>query len=168
MSTSTVLTKAATTRLIQSLSAGLPPLPFPINWAGVDPDYKSLLFATQELHERLGLLTKEQQEANLLHVAVWVVERGFANFNMKYWHLKETVDANTRRTRMPESFEEANECGTAHCIGGFAQVMSGADAWSFQSMFVGQLTLGLEAARHFTEDNDTALEYLRQVVARNS
>jgi hypothetical protein len=168
MSTSTVLTKAATTRLIQSLSAGLPPLPFPIDWAGVDPGYEKALFTTQELHERLSFLTKEQQEANLLHVAVWIVERDFANFNMKHWHLKETVNANTRRTRMPESFEEANECGTTHCIGGFAQVMSGPTAWSFPPIFVGQLTLGLEAAHYFSEDNNVALEYLRQVIARNS
>jgi len=35
-------------------------------------------------------------------------------------------------------------------------------------MFVAQQTLGLEAAHHFIDDNDTALEYLRQVIARNS
>lgn len=164
MSTNTVLTKAATIRSIQSLSTGLPSLPFPIDWARVDPDCKSLL----GLREIFGLLTEEQQEANLLHVAVWIVERDFANFNMECWHLKETVDASTRRTRMPESFEEANKCGTAHCIGGFAHIISGAAAWSFPPMFVGLLTLGSEAAHHFFDDNDTALEYLRQVIARNS
>jgi hypothetical protein len=98
---------------------------------------------------------------------VWIVEKDFANFNMKYWHAKETVDGNTY-TRMPKSFEEANKCGTTHCIGGFAQVMSEPAAWSFQPGFVGRLTLGFEAGLHFTDDNDTALEYLRQVIARNS
>jgi hypothetical protein len=63
MSTSTVLTKATTTRLIQSLSAGLPPpLPFPIDWTKVDTSYESQLFATRELHERLGLLTKNNKK----------------------------------------------------------------------------------------------------------
>jgi len=151
MSTSIVLTKAATIRLSQSLSDGPPLLPFPIDWTKVDPSYQRNPFATREQHEKLGCLTPEQQEANLLHVATWIVGKGYTSFNMKYWHL-----------------EQANECGTTHCIAGFAQVMSGPAAWSFQPGFVGQLALGSEAGRHFTDDNDTALEYLRQVIARNS
>ena len=153
MSTSTVLTKAATVRLIQSLSSGLPPLPFQIDWSAPYPPGSCLL-----LRE---LLTEQQQEANRLHVALWIVERGSKNLDMTSWHISEDGFG-------VETFEEAAHCNTAHCIAGFAQVMSGPAAFKLSPATVGRLTLGREAAAQFHQNNKTALLYLHDVIARNS
>ena len=69
MSTTT-LTKAAAARLTQSISPGLPPLPFPIDWSACVDQINSIFL--EILPERLTpeRLTPEQQEANLLHVAL--------------------------------------------------------------------------------------------------
>ena len=160
MSTTT-LTKAAATRLTQSLSPGLPPLPFPIDWS---------LLSEDGLPE---FLTEQQQEANLLHVALWIIERGIKTFDMSEWHIRRDLITyynwhSLPTNLLPETFQEANHCNTTHCIAGFAQVMSGPAAFNFQPAIVGRLTLGQEAARYFLEDNETALGYLRDVIARNS
>lgn len=159
MPTST-LTKAAATRLTQSLSNELPPLPFPIDWSVLSED----LVRSIRSGEHPELLTEQQQEANKLHVALWIVERGIKTFNIGYWHF---LPINYCLIEL-ETFEEANHCNTTHCIGGFAQVMSGPAAFNFHAAAVGHLTLGWEAYSYFYQANDLALEYLRQVIARNS
>jgi hypothetical protein len=169
MSTNTTLTKTATTGQIQSLSS-LPPLPFQIDWSAVFELNQAAGFdypITQEILERdLSFLTQEQQEANLLHVALWIKKEP-ETFNMKQWH-------NTSTNTYPETFEQAAHCKTTHCIAGFAQVMSGPAAFEFYPGFVGQLTLGWEASRYFfvlmreSNENEVALKYLHQVIARNS
>lgn len=65
--TTTSLTEATRKQLAgHDLSKGLPPLPFPL----VNEDEE---------------LTAEQQEANLLHVALWILERAGDSFNMAYY-----------------------------------------------------------------------------------
>jgi hypothetical protein len=168
MSTNTTLTKAATTGQIQSLSS-LPPLPFQIDWSAVFVKLKQGVgfgyMVTQEILERdLSFLTQEQQEANLLHVALWIKKEP-ETFSMKQWH-----DTNLLSTTWsyPKTFEQAAHCKTTHCIAGFAHVMSGPAAFEFYPGFVGQVTLGWEASRYFTESDEVAWDYLHQVIARNS
>lgn len=69
MTTATLSLTEATRLNLQNLDlvSGLPPLP--------------------HIPESLDiLLTPEQQEANLLHVALWIVERDQDNFYMRNWH----------------------------------------------------------------------------------
>ena len=85
---------------------------------------------------------------------------------MEHWHVR--LDILPGFPLFTTNFEQANHCNTVHCIAGFAQVMSGPAAFNFSPATVGRLTLGLEAASYFCKDNETALGYLRDVIARNS
>ena len=57
-----------------------------------------------------------------------------------------------------------SECGTAHCIAGWAVTLhpegKGLEEKS-SSYLAGRLLLGDEAAEHFFDDNETALEWLK-------
>ena len=152
--TTTTLPLTETTRLnLQNLDIvyGLPPLP--------------------HIPESLDiLLTPEQQEANLLHVALWIVERDQANFYMALWH-------KAWGCRLPRLYiehkpltgkEAFNDCGTVHCIGGFSQVMAGEVGFSEEPERAGFLLLGEEAYRHFGDSNEEGLNFLKEVIARNS
>jgi hypothetical protein len=112
-------------------------------------------------------LTPQQQEENLLHVALWIVERDQENFNMDYWH---GSWANAWANWPLPTFDEAgyNECGTVHCIAGFAQVMAGVQGFTTYAGDAGHALLGYEAQCHFMDTNEDGLEFLKEVIARNS
>lgn len=148
LGTMTTLSPAETTRLnFQNLdtTTGLPPLPYiPQSFAeGFTPDDE---------------LTPDQQEANLLHVALWIVERDRNNFYMNCWHSKAPVLEPTT----------IHNCGTVHCIAGFAQVMAGETAFSYGPEYVGHILLGEEASDRFHDDTSEGLDFLKEVIARNS
>jgi hypothetical protein len=115
------------------------------------------------------VLTPEQQEANLLHVALWIVERDLENFDMANWH-----KAWNRLYQFPTGLrlgtgkEAFNECGTTHCIAGFSQVMAGEVGFSESSPTAGYYLLGAEAESHFHDSNEKGLKFLKEVIARNS
>jgi hypothetical protein len=152
MTTST-RTLTETTRLnLQKLDTtpGLPPLP--------------------HIPENLRIkLTPEQQEANLFHVARWIVERDLGNFDMGSWH-QAWGSLFTRALHGKEIMgkEAFNECGTVHCIAGTAQVMAGEVGFSELPSTAGRLLLGDEAASHFFNTNEDGLNFLKEVIARNS
>ena len=152
MTTATLsLTEATRLSLQLDTSPGLPKLPhIP---SKIDDD----------------VLTPEQQEANLLHVALWIVERDLDNFDMALYHrawgsLFTRVDHGKKITGK----EAFNECGTVHCIAGFAQVMAGEVGFSVESWEAGYCLLGEEADSHFHDSNVEGLEFLKEVIARNS
>jgi len=150
---------AEATRQNLSLAAtpGLPPLPhIPNN-----------IFA--------DALTPEQQEANLLHVALWIVERDQENLKMNSWHdawaneFDIEVSGKYWEWCAEPSYEEGfHSCGTAHCLAGFAQAMAGEEAFATYPLDSGRRLLGMEATSHFNDDEYTALRYLKEVIARNS
>ena len=130
---------AARLKLATDTTLGLPKLPhIPEAWS--DP------------------LTHKQQEENLLHVALWVVERDLANFEMNYWHKDQNLDL--RLT--------TETCGTTHCIAGFAQVMCGPKGFTTNPAAAGFFLLGREAEFHFQDSNLDSLAFLKTVIDRNS
>lgn len=104
-------------------------------------------------------LTDEQQKANLLHVALWIVERDQANFDMDSWHGAPNVQS---------PWPTANECGTVHCIAGFAQVMAGEVGFSESPAMAGEALLGYGTYNKFFLSNEGGLAFLREVIQRNS
>jgi hypothetical protein len=150
MTTSTLtLTEAARRNIQLDPTPGPPKLPhIPENW-GIK-------------------LTPQQQKENLLHVALWIVERDLSNFEMKYWHLS-WLNAWGGERIFPTTAEEGyNKCGTVHCITGFAQVMAGEVGFTDKPVIVGLALLGYEAASHFMDTNKCGLAFLKEVIARNS
>ncbi len=142
MTTST-LSAAQLTRIYLDTAPGLPKLPhIPENW-----NFQ---------------LTPQQQEENLLHVSLWIVERDLDNFDMKNWHNA------WNRPSQTVGKEAFNECGTVHCIAGFAQVMAGEVGFSELSATAGYYLLGAEAESHFHDSNEKGLKFLKEVIARNS
>jgi hypothetical protein len=116
-------------------------------------------------------LTPEQQEANLLHVALWIVERDQKNLDMKVWHRAWVNDYSAEYSNWStraSNREGFHSCGTAHCLAGFAQVMAGEEAFTTYPLDAGLRLLGREAVRHFHNNEYTALQYLKEVIARNS
>jgi hypothetical protein len=113
-------------------------------------------------------LTPEQQEANLLHVALWIVERDLDNFEMGRWHQAWAPLMLLYREVSTTGKKALNECGTVHCIAGFAQVMAGEVGFSGYAQAVGYCLLGEEAESHFFDSNEEGLEFLKEVIARNS
>jgi len=152
MTTSTRNLAEATRLNLQKLdtTSGLPPLP--------------------HIPESLEVkLTPEQQEANLLHVALWVVERGLKNFDMRQWHQAwGSLWARVGLGKEIMGKEAFGDCGTVHCIAGFAQVMAGEVGFSLLPAQAGHCLLGGEASYHFIDSNKNGLEFLRKVIARNS
>lgn len=152
MTTSTLsLTEATRLNLQLDTSPGLPKLPhIPSKF---DDD----------------VLTPEQQEANLLHVALWIVERDLKNFDMTHYHQAWGPHAARMLTGKPiEGKEALNECGTVHCIAGFSQVMAGEVGFSDWPICAGYCLLGGEAEFHFHDSNEKGLKFLKEVIARNS
>lgn len=141
-------TEAARQLLALDTTPGLPRLPhIPASWS----------YDAQ--------LTPEQQEANLLHVALWIVERDQANFDMRTWH-KAWLGSPAMRTTDP--VVEHHHCGTVHCIAGFAQAMAGAFGFLPPTRHAGRLLLGPKAAGRFYISNPEGLAFLKEVIARNS
>jgi hypothetical protein len=136
---------AASARLALDTTSGLPSLPhIPDNWE--------------------TLLNEEEQKENLLHVALWIVEHDLANFDMKYWHKAwETWKAPTLLSKGGYA-----QCGTVHCIAGFAQVMCGPFGFTLHPWIVARLLLGAEAASHFRDNNTQGLDFLKRVIAKHS
>jgi hypothetical protein len=172
-------------------SQGLPPLPhIPANFllaldALEECQYRNLLLSlggavqlprvsyTIENVEELGGLTPEQQEANLLHVALWIVERDRKNLHMERWHkLWFDTDRTTYEDwsfwKDPSNEAGFNTCGTVHCLAGFAQVMGGIGAFALTPKEAGEVLLGSNAADHFFDTDEQALVFLEQVIERNS
>jgi hypothetical protein len=62
-----------------------------------------------------------------------------------------------------------HSCGTAHCIAGWAIHLAGEPGRIMESMMgshlAGLLLLGVEAAEHFYDSNDKAMEYLQSVLS---
>ena len=144
--TTATLSAAQLTRINLDTAPGLPKLPhIPENWDIA--------------------LTPQQQEENLLHVALWIVERDQQNFDMDTWHKEwDTVDG-----RIYSRGEDAyNECGTVHCIAGFGQVMAQAKGFSTDPESAGYYLLGHEAQSHFMDSDEEGLAFLKEVIARNS
>jgi hypothetical protein len=152
MTTSTLTLTEATRLNLQNLglTSGLPRLP--------------------HIPESLGVkLTPEQQEANLLHVALWIVERDLGNFDMGSWHRAwGSLSSRAAYGKEVMGKEAFNECGTTHCIAGTAQVMAGVVGFSELPSTAGRLLLGDEAESHFHDSNEEGLEFLKEVIARNS
>ena len=152
MTTSTCTLAEATRLNLQKLDTtpGLPPLP--------------------HIPENLSIkLTPKQQEANLFHVARWIVERGLGNFDMRAWHQAwGPLFTRTLHGKEVKGKEAFNECGTVHCIAGFAQVMAGEVGFSELPSTAGRLLLGDGAASHFFNCNEDGLDFLKEVIARNS
>ena len=150
--TATLSLTEATRLNLQNLDlvSGLPPLP--------------------HIPESLDvLLTPEQQEANLLHVALWIVERDQDNFYMGNWHKAWGALFSRLLEGKPSRGEEAfNDCGAVHCISGFSQVMAGEVGFSKEPWEAGYLLLGREAEEHFVDSNEEGLDFLKEVIARNS
>lgn len=77
-----------------------------------------------------------------------------------------TILSDTRRFEMG-SWTGYGECGTTHCIAGWANVLAGSAAhnfWvTFGSELLGLALLGHEAAPHFYDSNERALAFLRSV-----
>jgi hypothetical protein len=120
-------------------------------------------------------LTPEQQEANLLHVSLWIVERDQGNLKMNSWHDSWAnnfgcdLDGKYWKWCGEPSYKEGfYSCGTVHCIAGFAQAMAGEVAFATYPAAAGEHLLGIEAACHFNDKEHTALQYLNKVIARNS
>jgi hypothetical protein len=127
---------------------GLPALPFiPVTWLPADR------------------LSPAQQEANLLHVALWVVERDLHNFDMGQWHAAWVHLFGISRKG---SLHMLNACGTVHCIAGFSQVMAGQKGFEITPSLAGARLLGEEAACHFRDSNEDGLAFLQRVISRNS
>jgi hypothetical protein len=152
MTTSTRTLAEATRLNLQNLdlTSGLPRLP--------------------HIPENLSIkLTSEQQEANLLHVALWIVERDLKNFDMANWHHAwGPLMLRTQQGKEIMGKEAFNECGTVHCIAGTAQVMAGEVGFSEFPREAGRLLLGDEAASHFVNYDVDGLNFLKKVIARNS
>lgn len=149
----TTLSLTEATRLnLQKLDTtpGLPPLP--------------------HIPENLSIkLTPEQQEANLLHLARWIVERDGKNFDMGSWHLAwGSLIARVAFGKKITGKEAFGDCGTIHCIAGTAQVMAGEVGFSLEPSTAGHCLLGDEAYAHFFDNNKEGLEFLKEVIARNS
>jgi len=133
------------TRLALNTTPGLPPLPhIPNNWE--------------------TLLTEEQQSENLLHVALWIVEHDLENFDMNNWH--KAWESCTASTLISEGGYA--QCGTVHCIAGFAQAMCGPFGFTEYPWVVANLLLGTEAASHFQDNNSQGLAFLQSVIAEYS
>lgn len=105
------------------------------------------------------VLSPEQQGENLRHVALWIVERDLDNFNMFSYHL------NGDYTNYWEGINTSN-CGTVHCIGGFAQVMCGELGFTVHPRIAGNRLLGEEAESHFSDTTEDGLAFLKEVIAR--
>jgi hypothetical protein len=133
------------------------------------PGLPKLPHIPSKINDCWDALTLEQQEANLLHVARWIVERDLKNFDMGSWHqawghLFTRVGLGKEITGK----EAFNECGTVHCIAGTAQVMAGEVGFSEFPERAGRLLLGDGAASHFFDTNEDGLNFLKEVIARNS
>jgi hypothetical protein len=153
MTTSTLsLTEATRLNLQLDASPGLPKLPH----------------IPSKINDCGDALTLEQQEANLPHVALWIVERDLDNFDMGNWHNAWNWSYQFPAGHPPVGKEAFNECGTVHCIAGFAQVMAGEEGFSDWPEYAGYYLLGAEAEGHFFDDNEEGLEFLKKVIARNS
>ena len=138
---------AARLRLTPDTTPGLPKLPhIPEVWSDWDP------------------LTPEQQEENLLHVALWIVELDQGNFEMNFWHQAALAFG----FYLQSPAKQYHACGTVHCIAGFAQAMAGELSFKMQPGTAGRLLLGEEAAKHFKDSNMEGLAFLKAVIARNS
>jgi hypothetical protein len=137
---------AQLTRINLDTAPGLPKLPhIPENW-----DIK---------------LSPQQQEENLLHVALWIVERDLENFDMDNWHKGWDTVFGLNTLRGEEAY---NECGTVHCIAGFAQVMAQVKGFTVDPETAGYCLLGNEALSHFWDSDGEGLAFLKEVIARNS
>jgi hypothetical protein len=146
MTTTSTPSKADTARQLFALDTtpGLPPLPhIPATWHLSDQ------------------LTWKQREANLLHVALWIVERDQENLEMEAWHANAT-------SLLWTPAEQLHFCGTVHCIAGFAQLMSGELGFEVAPYIAGRLLLGGEAEDHFMDSNEEGLDFLKAVIADNS
>lgn len=151
--TTTTLAQSARLNIQLDTSPGLPKLPHIPRNILADP------------------LTPEQQEANLLHVALWVVERDQKNLHMEVWHrawADENIEEYWDWCNEASYREGFHSCGTTHCITGFAQVMAGEEAFATYPLDAGRRLLGMEAVSHFNNDEYTALQYLREVISSNS
>jgi hypothetical protein len=96
---------------------------------------------------------------------LWIVERDLENFDTATWHKEWEIENGPKTLRGEEAY---NECGTVHCIAGFAQVMTQAKGFSYNPDVVGYHLLGSEANSHFWDNNEEGLAFLKEVIARNS
>ena len=145
--TTATLSATQLTRIHLDNTPGLPKLPhIPGNW--------------------VIKLSPQQQEENLLHLALWIVERDLNNFDMRNYHKAWSSGIMSFTQIVGEG--AYNECGTVHCIAGFSQVMAGVKGFSINPESAGYNLLGYEAFSHFMDNNEDGLAFLKEVIARNS
>ena len=138
---------------IQQNAPNVPPLPhIPAKSARLSSIAEDSSIAEEDL------LTAEQQEENLLYVALYIVECRPEDLDMSDWH---SYDGQG----IYPSIEEA--CGTTHCIAGFAQIMAGVEWFTDAPDLAGILLLGAEAKRYFMVRDEEGLAFLKEVIARN-
>jgi hypothetical protein len=113
-------------------------------------------------------LTSKQQGANLRHVALWIVERDLGNFYMYAFHLKADYAGSFEGSADRSSYRglTPSNCGSVHCIAGFAQLMCGELGFTTDPITAGERLLGPEARLHFYDSNEDGLAFLKEVIAR--
>jgi hypothetical protein len=96
----------------------------------------------------VNALPPDEQRAALKAVARAALAEEVA-LDMSMWHKTDT-------------------CGTTHCIGGWAQALSTDPAMkALHPSVAGALILGPVAANHFGDDDKTAREWLKSVLANS-
>lgn len=161
-----------TTR-IQQATTESPALPHQVDWDYIQQQVNKYGYIYQrDFDNFITNLTPAQQEENLLYLALWVVERDLNNFDMGEWHADE--ESEIFQSTQWSNFLYKPECGTRHCIAGFAQVMSGCRAFDFHPLLVGMLTLGSQNKKHFlldslsvAEENLRGLNFLHSVISNS-
>ena len=87
-----------------------------------------------------------------------------ANLRLKV--VAKAILSDPRRFEMA-SWTGCNECGTTHCIAGWARELGGGPVTDFAHQFgdemLGLALLGHEATPHFYDTNELALKYLQSV-----
>ena len=98
-----------------------------------------------DLRDAVGLPIAEDAPDRLQAVAAAVLAQPAA-LQMRAWH---------------------NDCGTAHCLAGWAIHQAGPVGAALERLhgpsLAGLLLLGPEAARHFYDSNEAALDWLRSI-----
>jgi hypothetical protein len=123
----------------------------------------------------LALFTPEFQQANLLAVAVHVLDHP-ETLDMDQFHAITSPDQYKALYCQPLSPDRGSlamaACGTVHCLAGHAICNTGPEgfelAYRVGDFSAGAMLLGAEAASHFYDADDEALDFLREVIERHN
>ena len=133
--------------------------------ANLTPSYSRFITA----HTRFGVPIAGTNDHGTV---VWSVTRlawglsTVSDARLRLQVVAKTILSDTRRFEM-SSWTGSNECGTTHCIAGWARELAGPASEDFYRLFrhelLGLALLGHEAVSHFYNDNEQALDFLRTV-----